>query len=234
MNGAGRSGLAFGGYIGLGFLLFLLSSVLIAGPTGYLLALALWLGAIGATLEWFVVVVPQQTSLVLVNRLDGTMREVLPGFAFKLAWEHAPIEHFLELRTLTVALDGDFIAKDGPVVRLKGTVQLHIKPGQAVTVLAHTEDAFFHGIGQQCASFLSDYVAVRPAKDVRNQGRDLERSYSDIYAKDLSPLSGDSAPSPPSFRSPTSRSKRSTRRFARNPRWRMNSRTSLAGCAAAP
>lgn len=167
-------GFAIGAWATFGAITWWMTSLFAPPPPSYYLALGIWVVGVGWTHSWFMAIVPQQTALVLVNRLSGSLREVPSGFSFKLPWEHAPLVNYLELQTLSVKVHGNFIANDGPVVVVDGTVQFRIKPGKAVTVVGHTEEAFFEGIRQVCASFLSDYLSRHSAKELRSNAKILE------------------------------------------------------------
>ena len=135
----------------------------------------LFLFALGFSFQPFFLIVPAQTSLVLENHFDGSIREVASGLVIKYPWEMAPPRNWLELNTISVGIGGEFVAKNGPRVELRGKLFWRIIPGEGTRVVKHTEKAFFSGIEQAAASFLSDYVATRNARDVRERTRDLEQ-----------------------------------------------------------
>jgi regulator of protease activity HflC (stomatin/prohibitin superfamily) len=168
------SWVAIGAWAVFGAVSWWITHLFAPSPPSYYFALALWVIGVSWTLKWFTASVPQQTALVLVNSLSGSLREVPSGLSFKLPWEHAPLPNYLELQTLSVEVQGDFVASDGPVVAVKGTVQFRIKPGKGVTVVGYSEKAFFEGIRQVCASFLSDYLSKHSAIEVRSDAKILE------------------------------------------------------------
>lgn len=133
------------------------------------------LAAFGLTLKQVFLIVPAQTSLVLENSFDGTLREVSAGLVVKYPWEQAPLRNWLELNTLSVDIGGEFVAKNGPRVDLRGKLFFRIVQGEGTRVVKHTEHAFFPGIERVCSSFLSDYVASREARDVRERSKELEQ-----------------------------------------------------------
>jgi len=169
MNNAKGLGLYIGSH-GL-----LLVGLLAVFPESLLLALALFFGAMALSLNPFFIFVPPQTSVVLENSLNGTLREVSSGVVVKYPWESAPSSNWLNLRTMSTDIGGRFVSQNGPVVDLKGELRFQVLPGHGERVVKHTQGAFVTGIRQVCASFLSDFVSKRTARDVREQSSELEK-----------------------------------------------------------
>ncbi len=180
---------AFTSWSFIAFAIFWLTQTLLPFDTAWILGIGLAALAVGYTLRWFLVSVPEATALLLINVLGKTahdnpfsnQRGVGPGLHFKWPWEQAKVGNYINLRLITQDREEDYPSKAGPMMKVKWSFQYRPLVDLLPQYIGVDETTINTGIADMGSSFLSREISGKKVTAIKSKQKEIEEGLKGIY-----------------------------------------------------
>ncbi|TSC54948.1 MAG: hypothetical protein LiPW30_414 [Parcubacteria group bacterium LiPW_30] len=147
-----------------------------------------WLLAVSHFLPYFLVSVPEVTSLITVNLFGGELKEYPTGIHFKYPWEQTKSGNYINLRIFAKEFEkGEtYPALDGVMLHVVWSFQYRGMKGNIGKYIAVDKTVIDRGLHDIGSSFLAQIIANLTAETARKNIKRIEGCMKGHYEHELS------------------------------------------------
>lgn len=145
------------------------------------IATTAWLFLNKFTLKWFFVSVPAFVGLVTLSYLGGEKYVYESAIHIKYPWESATLDDYYYLGLITVPFVEDFVAKDGAVVKVKGSFMYYPDINNLITYASIDESTIAIGFTDTMKRLLTVEISQLKALEARTKTDDIKIKIDSRY-----------------------------------------------------
>lgn len=147
-----------------------------------------WFLATSRFLPYFLVSVPEVTSLITVNLFGGELKEYQTGIHFRYPWEQAKLGNYINLRIFAKEFEqGEtYPALDGVMLHVVWSFQYRGMKGNIGKYIAVDKTVIDRGLHDIGSSFLAQIIANLTAETARKNIKRIEGCMKGHYEHELS------------------------------------------------
>lgn len=145
------------------------------------IATTAWLFLNKFTFKLFFVSVPAFVGLVTLSYLGGEKYVYSSGIHIKYPWESATLDDYYSLGLITVPFVEDFVAKDGAVVKVKGSFRYYPDINNLITYASIDESTIAIGFTDTMKRLLTVEISQLKALEARTKTDDIKIKIDSRY-----------------------------------------------------